>query len=404
MLSILQICNRFPYPPKDGGAIAMYNNTKAFYELGCKTDLLVINTKKHYVNVPELPSFFLSMLNRVEWINANTDINPFDAFLNLFSSESYNLKRFNLKDFESKLIDLLKNNHYDIIHIEGLFVSVYVDIIRKYSKAKISLRAHNVEYLIWERMASSTNLLPKKWYLNLLARRLKKFEIDVINKVDLLVPITELDATIFKKHGCKSPIFVSPAGVDEETILNEPFIQTQLSLFHIGALDWMPNLQAVNWFLAEIWPLVNSKFPTLKFYIAGRRMPKKIKNMKLPNVEIVGEVDDAIKFINSKSIMIVPLLSGSGMRIKIIEGMGMGKTIISTEVGAEGIDYNENMDILIANTPDEFLNKISFAMENPYVCEQIGQNAINLIRTKYSNKILIGNLINYYKKIALKSN
>ena len=113
MLSILQICNRFPYPPIDGGAIAMFNNTKAFYELGCKTDLLVINTKKHFVNIKDLPAFFLDMINHLECVYADTDVNALDAIFNLFTSKSYNLKRFYFKEFENKLIELLKINHYD---------------------------------------------------------------------------------------------------------------------------------------------------------------------------------------------------------------------------------------------------------------------------------------------------
>ena len=107
------------------------------------------------------------------------------------------------------------------------------------------------------------------------------------------------------------------------------------------------------WFVENCWPGLHQQFPNLKFYVAGRNAPAWLINkFHYPNIEFVGEVEDAYRFMNSKSIMIVPLFSGSGMRIKIIEGMALGKTIVSTEIGAEGIEVSDNENILIATDAD----------------------------------------------------
>ena len=120
-------------------------------------------------------------------------------------------------------------------------------------------------------------------------------------------------------------------------------------------MDWTPNIEGLNWFLDEIWPEINRKFPKSHFYLAGRDMPEDFYKRKSPNVHIVGEVEDAKNFINSNSIMIVPLLSGGGIRVKIIEGMALEKAIISTSVGAEGLHISHKKNIWIADTKVRWL-------------------------------------------------
>ena len=126
-------------------------------------------------------------------------------------------------------------------------------------------------------------------------------------------------------------------------------------LFHIGSMNWLPNIEGIEWFIENVWPLIIEQYPSITFTIAGRNIPNQFYAKNIKNFKVEGEVPDAKQFMLSKDIMIVPLLSGSGIRIKIIEGMALGKTIITTSIGAEGLDINDGVNILIANTPQEFL-------------------------------------------------
>ncbi len=275
---------------------------------------------------------------------------------------------------------------------------LYIDTIRKYSKAKISLRAHNLEYLVWERLADSERNPVKRMYLNILTKRLLHFEAKAIEKVDFLIPITSVDAELFEAMNTDASVFVSPAGLDLEDYVIDKSKKDWPGIFHLGALNWMPNVQGIEWFLKEIWPKLHTAFPKLKFYIAGRNMPDWLNKLDRVGVVAVGEVENAVDFMNSKSIMVVPLLSGSGMRIKIIEGLALGKTIVSTSIGAEGIDYEDETDILIADEPDEFINAIKKCINNPDLANRIGKNARQLAEKEYSNKILVGKLIGFYEQ------
>ena len=378
----------------------MYNLTKGLLDLGNNIKVLAINTPKNGSPPPSLSdkqaTTPVGWGGAVETVYIDTSLKVWDAFANLFSSESYHIKRFISKDFEKKLIEILKDDKFDVIQLESLFVTPYINCIRKNSNAKVVLRAHNVEFEIWERMTAVCKNPVKKAYLKLLTKRLRQYELNQLNSYDGLAAITHRDVDIFKKLGCKVPITDIPVGVDILDTLNQQSIP---SLFHLGSMDWMPNQEAIKWFLEFVWKHVHHKYPDLKFYIAGRNMPKWLKNIKYKNVEIVSEAVDAKQFMSSKSIMIVPLLSGSGMRVKIIEGMALRKTIISTSIGAEGIKCEHLKNILIANSPDEFLEMIGKCVNDKSLCDKIGENARLLIEEHYNNTKIAKKLIDFYKTL-----
>jgi glycosyltransferase involved in cell wall biosynthesis len=400
-MRILQLTNRIPYPPKDGGAIAMINMTKGFHALRQELHLLSLNTNKHYADVKSLPPLFSDIASFGK-SDINTDVTAWGAFKNLFSSESYHITRFYSEAFDDKLIKKLKSRPFDVVQLEGLSLCLYIDTIRRYSRATMSLRAHNVEHLIWERLAAAERNPMKRAYLSLLARRLRNYELEVIRQMDALVTITEKDAEIFRKMGYKKSIHVSPAGLDLEKYNPDRTRMEWPSVFHLGSLDWMPNQQGLQWFLREVWPKVHAAFPEVIFYIAGRNMPDWIRNTSQPGVKAVGEVEDAAAFLNSKAIMVVPLHSGSGMRIKIIEGMAMAKTIISTSIGVEGIEVENGREILIADTADDFAEAIKRCLSDRSFTETLGINARKLAETRYDNIRITAQLLAFYKSLSGK--
>ncbi|MCF8298903.1 MAG: glycosyltransferase family 4 protein [Saprospiraceae bacterium] len=374
-MNILQICNKIPYPPQDGGAIAMNNITNSFINSGHKVKILAVTSPKHSVKIEELPEDYVNK-TKIELEFINTDVKATAAFLNLFSCRSYNIQRFYSIKFENKLTKTLKENNFDIIQFESIFLVSYLKTVRKHSNAKIVLRAHNVEHRIWERMAMTEKSFLKRRYIKLLAKRLKKVEIAESNNVDSICTVTQNDLEIFRQNGCKVPMTVIPIGIDvtKESKLYKTEVEFP-SIFHIGAMDWMPNIEAVNWFLDNVWDEVHKQFPELKFYLAGRNTPEWLLKLNKPNVEVLGEVESAGEFISAKAIMIVPLLSGSGMRVKIIEGMMLGKAIITTSIGIEGIEATNNENVLIANTALEFVEAISKCVIDKEFCIKLGENA-----------------------------
>ena len=395
-MKILQIVNRVPWPLKDGGAIGYYNYTKGYHDAGCDVTVAALNTSKHFVDMNLLP---VEVKSLADWRTTFIDnkVKPFDAFINLFSNKSYHIERFVSDDFKQLLKNLLQEKKFDVIVFESLFVASYFDAVANNSDALLVLRQHNVEHKIWETLAYEEKGFLKKKYLSLLTRRLKKFEISQLNKFDALTTVTQNDIDDFKNLGCTKPIFSSPTGIDISILKVDDSNLELPSIFHIGSMEWMPNQQAILWFINTVWNNISEKFSELKLYLAGRGMPDSFKQFQNKNLVIKGEVEDAIKFIQSKQIMIVPLFSGSGIRIKILEGMALGKAIISTSLGAQGIDIENGKHLIIADTSEEFIEAISKLVSDIKLASELGNNARKLIEEKYDNTKVIERLLTFYE-------
>jgi glycosyltransferase involved in cell wall biosynthesis len=395
-MKVLQICLKPPLPEVDGGCKAMHAITKGLLDNDVEVKVLTISTDKHPFLPEKMPADYLER-TKIEHSYIDTRVNFFDAFFNLFSSKSYNLDRFYNKKFERLIVKELKKATYDFVLLETFFVTGYIEIIRTYSAAKIVYQAQNIEHDIW-RLNSEKEKGLKKWYLNFLSKRLKNAEIKNIQKVDAIASITDEDQKRFRTLGFQSPIITIPFGVNLADYKFER-AHSGVNVFHIGSMDWLPNQIGIDWFLSNVWNDVITKFPSTQLNLAGRNMPKKLVSEAEKKIIIHGEVASANEFINANNIMVVPLLSGGGMRIKIIEGMALGKLIIATSIAAEGISCSDKENIVIANTSEEFRDAILYYLKNKTEQIGIGESARNLVERNYDNQVIVNNLVLFLKQL-----
>jgi len=364
---------------------------------GHQLKVLAVNSFKYKVNPNEIPASYQKQTG-IEFVKLNLRLKPIPAFMNWVLGRSYHVQRFISGSFREKLVEILLNDQFDIVQMETVFMAPYVDLIREHSRAKIVFRAHNIEHLIWQRMHKQEKNMLKKAYLSSLYKSLKKYEIHVLDQFDGIMPISEEDAGFFRQNSAK-PVQTIPFGIDIQKTDSFKEVKLERNLFHIGAMNWMPNLEGIKWFLDEVWPRLQRKIPEAKLTLAGREMPDWLLKLKGKNLVVYGEVADAKAFIQSGEISIAPLLSGSGIRIKILESMSMAKPVVSTSVGAEGIEYQQGKNILIADNADEFVNAIQFLYEHPVQAVNIGQNAQQLIAERYNPQVIIRKLTAFYQKI-----
>ena len=404
-MKILQLTKKFPYPVKDGEVIGIINLTIGFHAHGHQVQVLALNTNKHYFDVAKLPKH-VAAIAAFKSVDITTDVKPIDAFLNLFSSKSYNVERFYSKEYEQELHQMLTREKFDFILLEGIYLMQYIDMIRKAQKdsavnrnTPVVQRPQNVEYVIWQRLADTESNPLKKWYLGFLAKRMKQFELGMMNKADVLIPVSQTDLDIFKSYGCKIPSVAIPTGYVFDTL---PEIKQQSesnSVAFIGGMDWMPNREGVEWFIQKVWPLVLAEITDAQFYLAGRNFPEEISNLNVQGLHIVGEVEDAKAFVQQHSIAIVPLFAGSGMRVKIVEAMAWGRAIVSTSVGAESLAYTHAKDILIADNESTFAQEVIAVLRNNSLRMELGKNAQDLIREKYDNRKISAEIVSFIKSL-----
>jgi glycosyltransferase involved in cell wall biosynthesis len=383
-MRVLQLCSKVPYPAKDGGCMAMLNLADMLHNNGCEVKILAMETHKHPAPINGYPTLF-NQKYKPESVFVSTKTSLLSAMLNLlYTNASYHLVRFKNQQFQQKLIATLKSYKPDIVILDSLFTCGYIDEIKANTNAKIIYRAHNVEYVIWKEIALKTKSFFKKKYLQIQSERLKNEELHLISKVDGIAAITAKDSDFFKSHFADKKLITLPFTVDLKDY-NDKNEYGKKAIFFIGAMDWYPNLEGVKWFIDKVWGSVLHQHPTAKFYIAGKAMPDELKKLEEKNIINLGEVDDAKTFMEKHPLMIAPIFSGGGLKIKIIEAMAMGKIVVCNPEAATGIPITDKVNILLADSSLAFIDVISECFNHVQELPQIGRNARLLIEGNFSS-------------------
>ena len=395
-MRILQVSNRVPWPLNEGGNIGIYNFTRAYSELGHDVTIYCLDGLKHNTPVQEATSEIGKYAN-IFIHPIDTDVKISEAVKHLLTNKSYNVSRFYNSVFESEIKDLLTREKFDVIQLEGTFVGPYIYSIKKLHSGLLSLRMHNVEYEIWQRLASNESNPLKKAYLNILSKQLRDYEKEIIQKVDLIVPVTDDDGIKFKDLIPNAEVFTIPAGIDLKEWQYSPSNSIN-NWYHIGSMEWHANAEAVDWFTSEIHSRLLSVDNDYTLHLAGKGI---LKNQfeHLSNVIVNDNVPRAFDFVKQQDVCVVPLKSGSGIRLKILEAMASGKLVVSTTVGAQGIDYTNGEHLLIADTPSEFQAIYTRLSSGIIDFATIVKNARKLIEEHYSTEALAHKQLSKYQSL-----
>ncbi|HRG57892.1 MAG TPA: glycosyltransferase family 4 protein [Bacteroidia bacterium] len=385
-MKVLQICSKIPFPAKDGGCLAMLNLAEMLHMNGVEIKILAMETTKHPILQGGFPLSWKQKFNP-ETYYIDTHINILKAIKNLFfSKRSFHIVRFESAAFEIKLKEILKKYKPDIVIFDSLFTCSYLDTIAQNSSAKKVYRAHNIEHLIWKEIANKTASFFKKYYLNIQSQRLKDEEMLMIKKCDAIIAITRKDHDFFHQHFDHKPIFTLPFTIDLSQY-NISKSSSEKTIFFIGAMDWYPNLEGVNWFIDKVWKKLLMKHPTAKFYLAGKSMPEKLKQLESINIFNLGEVENAKSFMGKYPIMVAPIFSGGGLKIKIVEAMALGKIVICNPQAATGIDAKPFEHLLFAHSSNDFVDLLDGCFSRFDQYKQIGENARSLISKQFDSKM-----------------
>ena len=403
-MHILQVCPRVPFPLTTGGAIAMYDVAAGLVQAGHRVTMLAINTPKHYQPANALdhlgPNF------RLVAVDVDTAITPVKALKNLLlSQQPYIVERFISPAVGERILKILRNEQIDIVQMEGTFVAWCAESLGRSYVAEqpmppIVLRAHNLEHTIWKMLAGRERNPLKRLYLRDMAARLEQFERRHLPQFDAVAAITDEDAQRLRALGCPEPVVFIPAGADLSRFQPEPAIRPKpRTLFMIGSLNWLPNLEGLHWLLREVWPTIHAEMPDVELHVAGSGTPEELLQPRSDGVVIHGFVDSAPAFMQQYELMLVPLLSGGGMRIKIIEGMALGKAILSTTLGAEGIAVRDGDDILLRDSVAGWLEALRAWYRGEVPVAALGAAAARTAAECYDRRRVTQQFVDLYERL-----
>lgn len=398
-MKILILTTKPPWPAHDGGAVATSKCIEGLVAGGASVSVIAMKTQKHLSGTLPEPAV-RDITEFYKEVEINTSIHPVRLIRNLlFSDKPYDLERFGSHLYAETLKETLKNERFDIIECEGLVFSLYYDLLRSLTSSVIVLRAHNLEHRIREMMAGNNANPFVKAYLTNLAKRIENCETKAARQFDAIVPISISDQEWFASQSNGKPVSLSETGTDTNDFYVRSTNNNRIGF--IGALDWKPNTDGLEWFIKEAWPCVSERIPEATLHIAGKNPSRKfIRLLKHRNILYEGEVDDAGKFTASMDIMVSPLFEGSGLRIKIIEAMSQGRAVVATPVAVGSLPLTDNENILIAEDKDQFSNAIISALENDDIRFRIEESAMKLCKERFDNKVITGRLLAFYNELT----
>jgi glycosyltransferase involved in cell wall biosynthesis len=407
-MRILFLTNLLPYPLDNGGKIKTFSTLKALSIMGNSVDLLCFseNSENDSGNVQKLKN----ICNDVQFIEhklttkSNIKYMMAVAFKSLFSKYPFGIYKYESKQMRDVIAKKIKENDYDIIYFDHLQMYKYFNSFDR-KNVKFVLDQHNSESEIVYRTYQNSNNFLKKIFLNIEYNKIRKFEKKALSDVDKIYALSENDVESMKHLNVNLKNFsVIPIGVIDNGIINKKEDKNKkLTLMFIGTLTWNPNNQGILWFVRNVIPKLNESGIEYDLYIVGKNPSDELKELceSYNNIFVTGYVNDVDEMYVKSDVMVVPLFVGSGQRVKIIESFSKGIPVISTSIGAEGLDCITDYNVVIADTDIEFVDSLR-KMSDETFRKKIASNARKTFEEKYSLEAYISAFNDSFKAMILK--
>jgi glycosyltransferase involved in cell wall biosynthesis len=407
-MRILFLTNLLPYPLDNGGKIKTFSTLKALSIMGNSVDLLCFseNSENDSGNVQKLKN----ICNDVQFIEhklttkSNIKYMMAVAFKSLFSKYPFGIYKYESKQMRDVIAKKIKENDYDIIYFDHLQMYKYFNSFDR-KNVTFVLDQHNSESEIVYRTYQNSNNFLKKIFLNIEYNKIRKFEKKALSDVDKIYALSENDVESMKHLNVNLKNFsVIPIGVIDNGIINKKEDKNKkLTLMFIGTLTWNPNNQGILWFVRNVIPKLNESGIEYDLYIVGKNPSDELKELceSYNNIFVTGYVNDVDEMYVKSDVMVVPLFVGSGQRVKIIESFSKGIPVISTSIGAEGLDCITDYNVVIADTDIEFVDSLR-KMSDETFRKKIASNARKTFEEKYSLEAYISSFNDSFKAMILK--
>jgi glycosyltransferase involved in cell wall biosynthesis len=404
MLRILQLSPRLPYPLFDGGVISVFKVAEMTSRLGHHVTFVTYIDADPEMNAKAREVYKdIVQLELVEKPLPPTNL----VLLKTLFKGAYPIERRMMPEMFTLIERLMSESAYDIVHLDHAHMGKYGLWMKERWDIPIVLREHNYETLIYERFAANAKNPFKKLVASIHAERLRKEEANFIRSFDATIPITLQDEELMRRDAPNATYYTIPAGVD--TNYYRPSEQTKEvpnSILWIGGTNWLPNRDAIEYFVKEIFPLVVKSVPDATFDIVGEGTDhlQTLIQQWVTKMRLHGRVPDIRPFMERSAVMICPLRVGGGMRLKLLDFFASGKAVVSTRVGAEGNMARDGEEILLCDAAASFADGVVKLLANSEHRAKLGMNARRLVEEEYSWQSVGKRFCEVYKKVIAARN
>jgi polysaccharide biosynthesis protein PslH len=391
-LRVLLIVSMFPFPPRSGFETRCYHLLRQIARRHDVT-LLTYATRDELADVERLRQEFTVEVVPHEAVSRYTKRRRQAA--SLASTVPFAARSVQTTDMQ-QAIDRLCARPYDVVQLESILLWRY----RFPMQSRVVLDEHNVEYEVFARMRAVETSPLRKTFYRLEERRIRAFEQSAWRRVSGCVVTSRREEHIVHEHAPDTPTAVVPNAVDLDYFRTSGLAVVPKSIVFNGVLDYRPNVDAANFLVDEILPLVRGRCPEVQLTIVGRGAPAELERLRRHGVQVTGEVADLRPHLERAAVLVVPIRMGGGTRLKVVEGLAMTKALVSTTLGCEGIDVQDGEHLLIADTATDFAAQIVRLFDDPTLAEKLGRNGRGLIERAYSWDAAGERLAELYQRVA----
>lgn len=307
---------------------------------------------------------------------------------NLLSPLPFSVVKHYSRRFQEALDGLLREESWHVLQCGW---TPYMHFIGKDTPCPVLIATHNVEYQIWQRRASHDRNVLGKLFFYLQAVKMRRFEKLAWKRAASVTAVSTVDARMMAAWGVQNIAVVSN-GIDLGAYPEIDGPEAENEVLSISSLDWYPNVDAIDFFLRAAWPMIRREQPQAVFRVIGRKPPEQLRK-RLESAEGVvfhGEVADLHPFLQKASVVVVPLRIGGGSRLKILEALAAGKAVVSTTVGAEGLELTPDVHLWVADQPEDFARKTVELLRSPVSRKRLGDAGRSYVQEQYDwNKIAV---------------
>lgn len=320
----------------------------------------------------------------------------FAQALTLASRRPYYCREVQSKAMQEVIDDLCSTRDFDLIQLE----SSHLCILRFPRDARLVIDEHNIEYELFRRMCEGERSLPRRVFNRVEYMRFRRFEQDCWRRAAACVVTSEREVEAVQRSAPNTPVTVVPNAVDLDYFAPSNTPAEPHTLVFSGTLNYRPNLDAVRYLIDEIWPLVRHRYPDAELNLTGSTQGVDVRALRGPGVRLLGEVPDIRPYVSSAAAVVVPIRIGGGTRLKVLEAMAMGKPIVSTAAGCEGVSVDDGEHLLIADSAPAFASRIFEVFENASLRDALAQNGRRLVESRYSWELAGARLEALHRQIS----